>query len=138
MMVALFGIRLGFKRGAKRAAQAAEDAAKEAEKARQFLTDEAWPDVQNNLRDLTAAGTFAANMVLLLVALLVFLYVGFKVRELIFATGIPTILKTIVHWMCLILFGFVFITLLVVIARLVQEVDLYNYIIVFIKELRDM
>ena len=72
-MLALFGIRLGFKRGARRAAKAAEAAANEATTARQFLTDQAWPDVQKNLNDLRETVTHAAGIVVLLVALCVVL-----------------------------------------------------------------
>ena len=134
MVLALFGIRLGFKRGAKRTVNAAENAANEATKARQFLTDTAWPDVQKTLDDLKDTVTFAASMMVLLIALCVVLYVGSKLRELISNTGIPTVLKTVVDWLCLLLFSVVFFTLVAAIIHLVSELELHHNIVVYIKE----
>ena len=90
MVIGLFGIRLGIKRGARRAVEAAEGAKDDA---RRFLTEEAWPDVQKNLEEMRDIVTFAACMVVLLVALSVVLYIGLKLRDLILTTGIPAIIK---------------------------------------------
>ena len=49
-------------------------------------------------------------------------------------TGIPTILKTAVHWMCLMLFSVVFVMLLAAVVHLGHEMELHNHIIEFIKE----
>ena len=134
VLIGLFGIRLGLKRGAKRAVRAAEDAKNEAVTARKFLTEEAWPDVQKDLEEMRDTVTFAARMVVLLVALCVFIYVGFKIREFILTSGVPAVMKTIINWLCLGLFLVVFITIAIVIFHLFLEMDLYDYIVVFIKE----
>lgn len=135
VLVGLFGIRLGLKRGAKRAVRAAEDAKNEAVHARKFLTDEVWPDVQKDLEEMRDTVTFAARMVVLLVALCVVIYIGLKIRDLIHTSGVPAVVKTIVNWLCLGLSLVVFITIAVAIFHLCLEMDLYDYIVVFIKEL---
>lgn len=134
VLIGLFGIRLGLKRGAKRAVRAAEDAKNEAVNARKFLTDEVWPDVQKDLEEMRDTVTFAARMVVLLVALCVVIYVGLKIRDLIHTSGLPTAVKIIVNWLCLGLSLVVFIAIVVVIFHLYLEMDLYDYIVVFIKE----
>lgn len=133
----MFGIRLGIKRGARRAVKAAEGAKDEATNARRFLTEEAWPDVQKNLEEMRDIVTFAARMVVLLVALSVVIYIGVKLRDLILTTGIPAIIKAFVNWLCLFLFLSVFSVLLVVVYRLFMEVELYDYIVIFMKEFWD-
>ena len=71
VLIGLFGIRLGLKRGPKRAVRAVEEAKNEAVNARKFLTEEAWPDVQKYLEEMRDTVTFAARMVVLLIALCV-------------------------------------------------------------------
>ena len=134
MLIGLLGIRLGTSRKARKVVHAVEDAKNEAVNARKFLTEEAWPDVQKDLEEMRDTVIFAARMVVLLVALCVFIYVGFKIRELILTSGVPAVVKTIVNWLCLGLFLVVFITILVVIFHLSLEMDFYDYIVVFIKE----
>lgn len=134
MVIGLFGIRLGIKRGAKQAVKAAQGAKDKATNARRFLTEEAWPEVLKNLEDLTDIITFAARMVVLLAALCAVLYIGLKLRDIILSTGIPAIIKAFVNWLCLLLFFTVFSVLLIVVYRLFMEAELYDYIVIFLKD----
>ena len=138
VLIGLFGIRLGLRRGPKRAVRAVEEAKNEAVNARKFLTEEAWPDVQKDLKEMRDTVTFAARMVVLLIALCVCIYVSLKIRELILSSGVPAVVKTIVNWMCLGFFLVVFTTIFVMIFHLFLEMDLYDYTVVFIKEFWNM
>jgi vacuolar-type H+-ATPase subunit H len=114
------------------------DAKNEAVNARKFLTEKAWPDVQKNMEEMRDTVTFAARMVVLLVALCVCIYISLKLQELVLASGVPAVVKTIVNWLCFGLFLVVFTTIFVMIFHLFHEMDLYNYIVVFITEFWDI
>ena len=164
VLIGLFRIRTGLSRRARQAVRAVEeakneavnarkflteqawpdvqkdleDAKNEAVNARKFLTEEAWPDVQKTLEEMRDTVAFTARMMVLLVALCVCIYVTLKLRELILSSGVPAFVKTIVNWMCLSFFLVVFTTIFVIIFHLFLEMDLYDYIVVFIKEFWDI
>ena len=126
--------KMGLYKCARQVAHAAEEAKNEAENALKFLTEEAWPEMQKTLEEMRDTVTFAAHMVVLLVALYVCIYASLKIRELILSSGVPAFVKTIVNGMCLGFLLIVFTLIFIMIFHLFLEMDLYDYTVVFIKE----